>query len=179
MLTAMIAMRGSDAASVEPALKPNHPNARISVPLTAIGRLWPGSAPIARCSVGALVERAQATLGDPLDEVGGNALVGERVDDRAEPGELVRVDLVPARAEGLHDLAGVDEHRHLVGVDDRAREAADGDVRPFEDDLTFAVVRYGDEFPPEQCHAQNHTGSLDCGIRRCQGSFPAIFRAWK
>jgi hypothetical protein len=30
-------------------------------------------------------------------------------------------------------------------------EAAD--VRPFEDDLTLAVIRYGDEFAPEQCHA--------------------------
>ena len=104
---------------------------------------------------------------------------GDGVDDRAETRELVRVDLVPAGAEGLHDLAGVDEHRHLVRVDDRARETADGDVRPFEDDLTFAVIRYGDELPPEQCHAQNHTGSLDYGIRRCQRSFTAIFRAWK
>src|SRR5207248_697266 len=78
----------------------------------------------------------------------------DRVDDGTEPGELVRVDLVPTRAERLHDLARVDEHRHLVRVDDRAREAADGDVRPFVYDLTFAVVRYGDEFPPEQCHGR-------------------------
>ena len=47
MLAAISPMRGSDAASVEPALKPNHPNARMSVPTIAIGRLWPGSAPIA------------------------------------------------------------------------------------------------------------------------------------
>ena len=79
---------------------------------------------------------------------------GDGVDDRTEAGKLVRVDLVPARAHGLHDLAGVDEQRHLIRVDDRAREAADGDVRPLEDDLTFAVVRYGDEFPPEQCHGR-------------------------
>ena len=76
------------------------------------------------------------------------------VDDRAESGQLVGIDLVPARSEGLHDLAGVDEHRHLVRVDDRTRVATDGDVRPFEDDLTFAVIRYGDEFPPEQCHGR-------------------------
>ena len=44
VFTAMIAIRGSEAASVEPALKPNHPNARISVPITAIGMLWPGIA---------------------------------------------------------------------------------------------------------------------------------------
>ena len=47
MFTAMIAMRGSDAARVEPQLNPNHPNARMNVPLTAIGRLCPGNAPIA------------------------------------------------------------------------------------------------------------------------------------
>jgi len=76
------------------------------------------------------------------------------VDDRPEPGQLVGVDLMPAGTQGLDDLAGVDEHRHLVRVDDRARVAADGDVRPFEDDLTFAVVRYGDELPPEQCHGR-------------------------
>jgi hypothetical protein len=75
------------------------------------------------------------------------------VDDRAEPGQLVGVDLMPARSEGLHDLAGVDEHRHLISVDDRTRVTADGDVRPLEDDLTFAAIRYGDELPPEQCHA--------------------------
>src|SRR5262249_5868465 len=57
---------------------------------------------------------------------------GDGVDDRAETRELVRVDLVPARAQGLHDLPGVDEQRHLVRVDDRARVAADGDVRQFE-----------------------------------------------
>jgi len=39
-------------------------------------------------------------------------------------------------------------------VDDRARVTTDGDVRPFEDDLTFAVIRYGDELPPEQCHGR-------------------------
>ena len=112
-------------------------------------------------------------LGSIIDHVtGGNAY-------RAETRELVRVDLVPARAEGLHDLPRVDEQRHLVRVDDRAGEAADGEVRPFEDDLTFAVIRYGDEFPPEQCHALNHTGSLDWGMRRYQRSLPAIFPAWK
>ena len=104
---------------------------------------------------------------------------GDGVDDRAESWQLVGVDLVPAGAQGLHDLAGVDEHRHLVRVDDRARVATDGDVRPFEDDLTFSVIRYGDELPPEQCHAQNHTGSLDWGIGRCQRSLAAIFPAWK
>ena len=76
------------------------------------------------------------------------------VDDRPEPRQLVGVDLVSAWPQGLHDLARVDEHRHLVRVDDRTRVATNGDVRPFEDDLTFAVIRYGDELPPEQCHGR-------------------------
>ena len=42
MLTAMMAMRVSVPASVEPGLKPNHPKARMNVPSTAIGMLWPG-----------------------------------------------------------------------------------------------------------------------------------------
>src|SRR6266852_5611269 len=46
VLAAIIPMRESEAARVEPALKPNHPNARISVPATAIGRVCPGMAPI-------------------------------------------------------------------------------------------------------------------------------------
>jgi hypothetical protein len=42
VLTAMIAMRGSPPASVEPGLKPNHPNARMNVPITTRVMLWPG-----------------------------------------------------------------------------------------------------------------------------------------
>jgi len=104
--------------------------------------------PAAELEAGVLARADEVQLGAV------RVAAGDGVDDHAEAGELVRVDLVPSRAEGLHDLAGVDEQRHLVGVDDRAREAADGDVRPLEDDLTFAVVRYGDEFPPEQCHGR-------------------------
>jgi hypothetical protein len=37
-------MRRSVPARVEPALKPNQPKARMKVPITAIGRLWPGMA---------------------------------------------------------------------------------------------------------------------------------------
>ncbi len=44
VFTAMTAMRRSPPASVEPALKPNQPNARMKVPATAIGMLWPGIA---------------------------------------------------------------------------------------------------------------------------------------
>ena len=43
---------------------------------------------------------------------------GGPVDDGAEAGELVGVDLVAAGAHGGDDLAGVDEQGHLVGVDD-------------------------------------------------------------
>ncbi len=46
MFTATSAMRGSAAERVEPALKPNQPNARTSVPTTESGRLWPGIAPM-------------------------------------------------------------------------------------------------------------------------------------
>ena len=31
-------------------------------------------------------------------------------------------------------------------------DLADVDVRPLEDDLAFVIVRYGDEFTPEQRH---------------------------
>ena len=41
VFAAISAMRGSVAASVEPALNPNHPKPRISVPMTAMGRLCP------------------------------------------------------------------------------------------------------------------------------------------
>ncbi len=40
----LVAMRESDAARLEPALKPNHPKARIKVPTIAIGKLCPGIA---------------------------------------------------------------------------------------------------------------------------------------
>src|SRR5213083_2480039 len=39
VFVAMTPMRRSDPASVEPALKPNHPNARMNVPISAIGML--------------------------------------------------------------------------------------------------------------------------------------------
>src|SRR2546427_3004376 len=44
VFVAMTPMRRSDPASVEPALKPNHPNARMNVPISAIGMLCPGIA---------------------------------------------------------------------------------------------------------------------------------------
>ena len=44
VLTATMLIRKSPPARVEPALKPNHPKARMNVPRTAIGMLWPGMA---------------------------------------------------------------------------------------------------------------------------------------
>src|SRR5436190_1422250 len=44
VFVAMTPMRKSEPASVEPALKPNHPKARMNVPISAIGMLWPGIA---------------------------------------------------------------------------------------------------------------------------------------
>ena len=44
VLVAITPMRRSDPAKVEPALKPNHPKARMNVPINAIGMLWPGIA---------------------------------------------------------------------------------------------------------------------------------------
>ena len=41
---AMTPIRRSVPASVEPALKPNQPNARMNVPIMAIGMWWPGMA---------------------------------------------------------------------------------------------------------------------------------------
>ena len=42
VLVATTPMRRSVPASVEPALKPNHPKARMNVPMTAMGMLCPG-----------------------------------------------------------------------------------------------------------------------------------------
>ncbi len=42
VLTAIVASRGSAADRLDPALKPNQPNASTSVPITIMGRLWPG-----------------------------------------------------------------------------------------------------------------------------------------
>ena len=77
---------------------------------------------------------------------------GGPVDDDAQPGDLVGVDLVPAGAHGADDLAGVDEHGQLVGVDDGPGELADVVVGPLEDDLVLLVVRYGNELTTEQRH---------------------------
>src|SRR2546426_8457622 len=44
VLVAITPMRRSEPASVEPALKPNHPKARMNVPTSAIGILCPGIA---------------------------------------------------------------------------------------------------------------------------------------
>src|SRR5881296_773584 len=44
VLVAITPMRRSEPASVEPALKPNHPKARMNVPTSAIGMLCPGIA---------------------------------------------------------------------------------------------------------------------------------------
>src|SRR5947209_3132645 len=41
VFVATTAMRESEPASVDPALKPNHPKQRTKVPKSAIGRLWP------------------------------------------------------------------------------------------------------------------------------------------
>ena len=82
---------------------------------------------------------------------------GREVDDRAEAGDLVGVNGVTAGTHGCRDLAGVDEHRHFIGVDDRVREAADRYIGPLENDLTLTVIRYRDKFPRKQCHARNDT----------------------
>ena len=42
VFTATMAMRVFEPASVEPALKPNQPKARMNVPSNASGMLWPG-----------------------------------------------------------------------------------------------------------------------------------------
>jgi hypothetical protein len=76
----------------------------------------------------------------------------ERVDERAEAGQLLGVDLVPARTHRLHDLPGVDEQRHLVGVHDRPGEPPDADIRPLEDQLVLPVVGDRDELAREECH---------------------------
>ena len=44
VFTATTAMRVSVPASVEPALKPNQPKARMKVPSTTMEMLWPGMA---------------------------------------------------------------------------------------------------------------------------------------
>ena len=44
VLTTTNEMRRSVPASVEPGLKPNQPKARMNVPSTTIGMLWPGIA---------------------------------------------------------------------------------------------------------------------------------------
>src|SRR5213592_3075570 len=44
VFVAMTPMRRSEPASVDPALNPNHPKARMNVPIIAIGMLWPGMA---------------------------------------------------------------------------------------------------------------------------------------
>src|SRR5437016_13333879 len=44
VFVAMTPMRRSEPASVDPALNPNQPNARMKVPTRAIGMLWPGIA---------------------------------------------------------------------------------------------------------------------------------------
>src|SRR5207249_4768393 len=44
VFVAMTPMRRSEPANVDPALKPNHPKARMNVPTNAIGMLWPGIA---------------------------------------------------------------------------------------------------------------------------------------
>src|SRR2546429_9418896 len=41
VFVAMTPMRRPEPASVEPALNPNHPNARLHVPIHAMGVLWP------------------------------------------------------------------------------------------------------------------------------------------
>ncbi|HXJ27330.1 MAG TPA: hypothetical protein VNH17_16575, partial [Streptosporangiaceae bacterium] len=79
------------------------------------------------------------------------------VDKRAQAQQLVGVDRVAARPHNLHDLTGIDEHHHFVGVDDRMREATNRDIGPLEDDLALLVIRYRDEFPREQCHRRNDT----------------------
>ena len=44
VLTTTVASRKSVPDNVDPALNPNQPNARINVPATTIGILWPGMA---------------------------------------------------------------------------------------------------------------------------------------
>src|SRR2546430_7910730 len=44
VFVAITPMRTSEPASVEPALNPNHPNARMNVPINAMGMLWPAIA---------------------------------------------------------------------------------------------------------------------------------------
>ncbi len=44
VLTKIEEIRRSVPESVEPGLKPNQPNARMNVPMTTIGMLWPGNA---------------------------------------------------------------------------------------------------------------------------------------
>ena len=102
--------------------------------------------PAAEPEPGVLAGAAEVQLG-PV-----RVPAGREVDDRAEARQLIGVDLVPPRPHCLHDLAGIDEHRYFVSVHDRVREAADCDVRPLEDDLALAIVRYRDKFPREQCH---------------------------
>src|SRR6185437_7901114 len=84
-----------------------------------------------------------------------------RVDEHAEAANLVGVDVVATRLERGHDLAGVDEQRELVGIDDRLAIPANADIRPFVDDDVLVVVGNGDELTSEQCHdSESSTGMI-------------------
>ena len=98
---------------------------------------------------GVLAGADEVELG-PVGPAGGGG-----VDEDAEAADLVGVDLVPARAHGRDDLAGVDEERHLVGVDDRLAGSPDADVGPLVDDLVLLVVGNRDEFASEQRHGRS------------------------
>ncbi len=74
---------------------------------------------------------------------------GRPVDDRAQSRNLVGVDLMASRAHGGDHLTGIDEHGQLVGVDDGAGVFPDVVIRPLEDDLVLAVVRYRNKFTTE------------------------------
>src|SRR3984893_5369420 len=143
LLTAMVAILGSEAESVEPALNPNQPKARMSVPTTVIGRLWPGRpmmVPSRRnlptpgpSAGGAEVGPAAANLAATRSE---RERAGERgppaghVHDRRAGEVHVAVPEPGARTEGGQPPSApypvpverVQEHRHEQAVDHEGGE---------------------------------------------------------